>query len=319
MSTKIKVAVVGATGRTGKSVTDGLLGSDTDFDITALTRPSSLNNAANNELKNRGVRVVAANLTGAQDDLIQILTGIDVVISCIVYTNLNDQIPLAEAAKKAGVKRFVPCDFSTPAPRGVMILHDQKDDVLAAIQRLYLPYTVIDVGWWSQAAVPAVASGKTDHAVTKPLNIVPGDGTVPIAYTDLGDIGAYVAKIIADPRTLNKKVFAYTEVLSTNQTTKLMEELSGETVVRDKLSVDEILQRIASARSTLEKDPTDNIAKFTLVVNEYIYSWGIRGDNTPEAASYLGYLDFKDLYPGVQGKTMRTIFEEALQGKKGEN
>ncbi|OTA55938.1 NAD(P)-binding protein [Hypoxylon sp. EC38] len=319
MSTKIKVAVVGATGRTGKSVTDGLLGSDTDFDITALTRPSSLNNAANNELKNHGVRVVAANLTGPQDDLIQILTGIDVVISCIVYTNLDDQIPLAEAAKKAGVKRFVPCDFSTPAPRGVMILHDQKDDVLAAIQRLYLPYTVIDVGWWSQAAVPAVTSGKTDHAVTKPLNIVPGDGTVPIAYTDLGDIGAYVAKIIADPRTLNKKVFAYTEVLSTNQTTKLMEELSGETVVRDKLSVDEILQRIASARSALEKDPTDNIAKFTLVVNEYIYSWGVRGDNTPEAASYLGYLDFKDLYPGVQGKTMRTIFEEALQGKKGEN
>lgn len=319
MSTQIKVAVVGATGRTGKSVTDGLLASETDFDITALTRPSSLNNAANNELKSRGVRVVAANLTGPQEDLIQILTGIDVVISCIVYTNLDDQIPLAEAAKKAGVKRFVPCDFSTPAPRGVMLLRDQKDDVLAAIQRLYLPYTVIDVGWWSRAVVPAVTSGRTDHAVTKPLNIIPGDGTVPIAYTDLADIGTYVAKIIADPRTLNKKVFAYTEVLSTNETTKLMEELSGETVVRDKLSADEILQRIASARSALEKDPADGVAKFTLVVNEYIYSWGIRGDNNPEAASYLGYLDFKDLYPGLQGKTMRTIYQEVLQGKKDEN
>ncbi|KAI1410361.1 NAD(P)-binding protein [Hypoxylon sp. FL1857] len=319
MPTKIKVAVVGATGRTGKSVTDGLLASDTDFEITALTRPSSISSAANNALKDRGVRIVAVDLTGPQEDLVQALTGVDVIVSCIVYSSLDDQIPLAEAAKKAGVKRFVPCDFSTPAPRGVMLLHDQKDDVLAAIQRLYLPYTVIDIGWWSQQAVPAVPSGRTDHAVNKILNIVPGDGTIPIAYTDLADIGTYVAKIIADPRTLNKKVFAYTDVLSTNQATELMEELSGETVIRDKLSAEEIFGRIASARSALEKDPTDTAARFALLFNEYVYSWGLRGDNTPESAAYLGYLDFKGLYPGIQGKTMRTVFQEALEGKRDGN
>jgi hypothetical protein len=32
------------------------------------------------------------------------------------------------------------------------------------------------------------------------------DGVVKTAYTDLGDIGQFVARIVADPRTLNQYV-----------------------------------------------------------------------------------------------------------------
>ncbi|KAI1373984.1 NAD(P)-binding protein [Hypoxylon crocopeplum] len=316
MSSPTTVGIIGATGRTGKSVVDGLLASETDFEITALARPSSIDSAANNALRSRGVHVVAADLTGSKEDLVKILKGIDVVISCIVFTNLDDQIPLAEAAKQAGVKRFVPCDFSTPMPRGVMEMHDKKEDVLAAVQRLYLPYTVIDVGWWSEHSVPAVPSGRTDQAVSKYFNIIPGNGTVPNAYTDASDIGTYVAKIITDPRTLNKRVFAYTEVLNANQLAEIMEELSGEKVIRNYLSADEIQKALASSRPALVKNPTDFSARLNLVLYEYINSWGFRGDNTPESAAYLGYLDFKELYPGVTGKTMRTFFQEILDGKK---
>ncbi|KAI1455917.1 NAD(P)-binding protein [Annulohypoxylon moriforme] len=316
MSTAVKVFIVGATGKTGKSVVNGLIASETNFDITALARPSSIDSEANNALRSRGVHVVAADLTGPKEELVKILTGADVVISCIVYTSLNDQIPLVEAAKEAGVKRFVPCDFGTPAPRGVMIMRDQKRDILAAIQRLYLPFTVIDVGWWSLQSVPAVPSGRTKHVVIDLVNIRPGDGTVPIAYTDLPDIGTYVAKIIVDPRTLNKKVFAYTEVLSTNQVDELVEEISGEKAIRNHLSADKIRNDIASARSALERDPTDQSTKFSLLLNEYVNSWGLRGDNTPESAKYLGYLDFQELYPDVKGKTLRTIIQEVLDGKR---
>lgn len=68
-------------------------------------------------------------------------------------------------------------------------------------------------------------------------NIVPGDGSIPTAATDISDVGRYVARIIADPRTLNKMVFAYTELLSTNQAYEMMEKLSGEKVQRDYVSV----------------------------------------------------------------------------------
>ncbi|KAI1473783.1 hypothetical protein K445DRAFT_271344 [Daldinia sp. EC12] len=314
MSAAIKVGIVGATGRTGSSIIKGLLADETKFDITALARPTSLNSEANNELKSRGIRIVAADLTGSKDELIKAVTGLDVIISCIVFSSLGDQVPLAEAAKQAGVKRFVPCNFSTPAPRGVMDMYDEKDDILAAIQRLYLPYTVIDVGWWIDQSVPALPSGRTDHVSVKVLDIVPGDGSVPMAYTNLPDIGTYVAKIIADPRTLNKKVFAHTETLTPIQMRELLEELSGEKITRNYMSAEEVHKAIATARSALEKNPTDPAAKFSLILYQYIDSWGLRGDNTPEVATYLGYLDFKELYPGVKGKTVRARLQEILNG-----
>ncbi|KAI5862074.1 isoflavone reductase family protein [Durotheca rogersii] len=316
MAAPVRVAIIGATGRTGASVTDGLLASETKFEITAFSRHASINSAANDALKSRGVRVVAADLRGPKQDLVKLLTNIDIVISCIVWTGLDDQVPLAEAAKEAGVKRFIPCDFSTTAPRGVMLLRDKKEDVLAAIQRLYLPYTVIDVGWWTAQAVPALPSGRTDSPVTNILNIVPGDGAKPLAYTDVLDIGTYVAKIIVDPRTLNKKVYAYTEILTPNQITELIEELSGEKAIRKYLSAEEIHKAIKAANEKLRTDPEDESAKLSLALNQYVDSWGLRGDGSPESAAYLGYLDFKQLYPDVRGKTARTVFQEILDGKR---
>lgn len=93
-----------------------------------------------------------------------------------------------------------------------------------------------------------------------------------------------------------------------------MEELSGEKVARNYMSADEVHKAIASARSALEKKPGDPNAKFSLMLNQYIDSWGLRGDNTPEIASYLGYLDFKELYPDVKGKTVRARLQEILNG-----
>lgn len=69
--------------------------------------------------------MVPVDLTGPQQPLVDVLVGIDVVISCIAGRYLKDQIPLMEAAKKAGVGRFVPCHFASPAPRGVLDAADQ--------------------------------------------------------------------------------------------------------------------------------------------------------------------------------------------------
>ena len=93
--------------------------------MTALTRPAAINSAANQALRDRGVHVVLADLLGPHEDLVNVLKGIDVVICTIVYDHLNDQIPLIKAAKEAGVGRFVPNFWGTPAPRGMMRLYDR--------------------------------------------------------------------------------------------------------------------------------------------------------------------------------------------------
>jgi hypothetical protein len=76
------------------------------------------------KLKDRGVKIQVANINDAQ--LASILAGIDTVISAIGPGAVVDQIPLADAAKKAGAKRFVPCAFTTVCPPGgVMWIRDQ--------------------------------------------------------------------------------------------------------------------------------------------------------------------------------------------------
>jgi hypothetical protein len=47
---------------------------------------------------------------------------------------------------------------------------------------------------------------------------------------------------------------------------------------------------------------------YQLAIFQYWNTWGIRGDNTPEYAKYLGYLLFKDLYPGLEGKSYESYF-----------
>jgi hypothetical protein len=68
--------------------------------------------------------VATTEILGPREDLVNTLRGIDVVVSTIYYKNLKDQIQLASAAKEAGIKRFVPSNFGTSAPRGVMTLYD---------------------------------------------------------------------------------------------------------------------------------------------------------------------------------------------------
>lgn len=92
-----------------------------------------MNNSTNQQFAAKGVDIVGYDLSGPSSALVEILKPIDVLISCITWEHLDQQIPWIEAAKEAGVKRFVPSEWVGPAPRGVI---DIKDKV-----RYYLPMT----------------------------------------------------------------------------------------------------------------------------------------------------------------------------------
>ncbi|OTA92675.1 hypothetical protein M434DRAFT_74189 [Hypoxylon sp. CO27-5] len=316
---KITVAVVGASGETGQSIVDGLLNSpDAEFDITAITRPQSLNKLANAKLRERGVKVVPADLNGPQDKLISLLSNIDIVVSAIFYRSLADEIPLANAAKAAGVKRFVPSAFMIIVPpRGVVDFRAKKEDNLNYIQMLRLPYTYIDAGWWYQLSLPRLPSGRFDDALPPGMPDFPIglDGNVPSALADIRDIGRYVARIITDPRTLNKRVHVYNEVYTQNQIHDTVEKLTGESLPRSYISEEDAISRIDNARKELNSAPENPKAIDILTPHQLFYSRSIRGDNTPEYANYLGYLNGKELYPDFQFIKFEDYVKEVLDGR----
>lgn len=45
-----------------------------------------------------------------------------------------------------------------------------------------------------------------------------------------------------------------------------------------------------------------------------LFSWGVRGDNTPEYAKFLGYLTSKELYPDLKYRTLEEYLYEVLEG-----
>ncbi|KAJ5019713.1 Isoflavone reductase-like protein [Colletotrichum sp. SAR 10_99] len=224
----------------------------------------------------------------------------DVVISCLTLLQFNEEMNLIEASSKANVARYIP-SFWGPAcePRG-------KEDFLDRIKSFSLPYTIIDVGWWYQLTLPALPSGRFRPAAEEySTTRIIGDGNVPWALTDNRDIGKFVSRIIADRSTLNKMVFAYGEVMTQNDAFELLERVSGETVRRQFITKEELQDVITQGRA---KSGKENIKDVTILLNiamaEYRNVLGIRGDNTPEKARSLGYLDARDLYPDVEVTTL---------------
>ncbi len=76
-------------------------------------------------LAGKGVKFLIADISSPVDDLVSVLSGTDVLISTIGGVAQLAQMNLVTAAKKAGVKRFIPCDFASICPPGVMMLRDE--------------------------------------------------------------------------------------------------------------------------------------------------------------------------------------------------
>ncbi|KIM94502.1 hypothetical protein OIDMADRAFT_60829 [Oidiodendron maius Zn] len=309
----MKVLVIRATGHHGASVIDGLLEAG-NFTVQAFVRPESMTKPAVENLRDRGVEIRECDINGRLAELVKALDGIDIVISCVGTLQL-DQLSLVNAAKKAGVKRFVPCGFITVAPPGgIMHMRDLKERVYNHIKQLRLPYTIIDVGWWYQVASLRVPSGKVDYVAVGLAEEIVGKGNIPSALTDLRDVGRYVTKIIIDEQTLNRMVFVYNTVMTQNQVYDLIEEMSGEKLERNYVADESIHARVAECRALAGKDATDPVKLHPLFLAEYKLSWGVRGDNNPDYAKYLGYLTSKDLYPDFEPAGFRDYLKSVFEG-----
>lgn len=118
----------------------------------------------------------------------------------------------------------------------ISILIFQLFDVLDDIHAERVPYTIIHLGSIFDYFIPKIPSGKSEPNRTLTLcmdssigtQFVPGHEDQQIALLDYNDIGMYVAEIIADKRTFNRQVFAYSEVRSMTNIWSFASQISGE-------------------------------------------------------------------------------------------
>ncbi|KAI0740726.1 NAD-P-binding protein [Earliella scabrosa] len=304
------VLVLGATGRTGQSIVNGLLKSG-EFRVAAMIRAASLSKPATEQLRAAGIEIREGDVVDDYEKLKQVVEGVDVLISAVNASAVPLQREIFRAAKEMGVKRVVPCDFGTPGSKGVRSYHDIKLDIREYVKGLGVGYTIIDVGWWMQICLPLPLRS---HAPTPykqySWNIV-GTGENPMLLTHLNDIGVWVARIIADPRTLNQAVIVWGDEVTANAAHDIGERISGEgealKAKRTYSSAAEVERLLEEGRKEYAEDP-NNV--FKLYSNEYEYSISILGENTLENAKKLGYLDARELYPDLPAQSVEEYAKE---------
>ncbi|KAG9251776.1 isoflavone reductase [Emericellopsis atlantica] len=226
------------------------------------------------------------------------------------------QKPASQKLQELGV-RLVATDISGPRDTLVATLTsiDVKEDVLDHVKKIWLPFTAIDVGWWFQISTPRLPSGRFDYALSAPMDGIVDGGGVAIAITHLRDVGRYVARIISDDRTLNRSIFAYSEVKTQCQVFDAVEAKTGEAPERKMIPAEDVVSKANEAEQKVKagsKEMSDLVSLWTW---QYRLSWGVRGDNNPEYAKYLGYLDGKELYPDFEFTTFDQYLDELLEGK----
>ena len=173
--------------------------------------------------------------SAAPTELKAALAGVDYIVSGVASEVLEIQRPLFRAAKEAGVKRIIPSDFGTACPPGVRNLHDkvgphipivprlaltsrcraQKLAIRDYIQNLGIPYTFVEIGWWTQLVFPTPPSVQVTPLMD--TCVVYGTGSRKCAVTNIANVGGYVARILQDERTINQTVFVWEHEINTDE------------------------------------------------------------------------------------------------------
>ncbi|KAH9055143.1 NAD-P-binding protein [Lactarius deliciosus] len=191
--------------------------------VTVLTRSDS---SSLDEYKASGAKIAVVDY-GSAESLKNAVTGADVVISTVTHTALQVQHLLAEQAKAAGVKVFVPSEFGDVTdrqnPEGIFLV---KQAVHHKCKELDLPYALFFTGVHPDVAfVPFLGLDLQSGDVNVGL-----DGNALNSFTAQLDIGRYVAYVLTNlPRSkIEWRTFRIeSERKSFNQIFKQHEEKTG--------------------------------------------------------------------------------------------
>ena len=200
----VTVAVAGGTTGIGSNVVRAILATK-KHQLVVLSRSKQP------DLSNQGVSVRVVDYT-SHENLTKCLEDVHIVISCIWSFGPDletSQLALLKAAQDAGAKRFVPSDWATDRYDAVSG-YALKAPVWDAVQASGLEYTRFVNGIWMNIWGVGAPRNETEALagyggapflldLKARTAIIPGDGSQKVAFTNMRDIGTFVAASIDRP------------------------------------------------------------------------------------------------------------------------
>jgi uncharacterized protein YbjT (DUF2867 family) len=220
----VTVAVAGGTTGIGSNIVRAILATK-KHELVVLSR------SERPDLSKQSVSVRVVDYT-SHEHLIKALEGVHTVISCIWSFGPDlgtSQLALLKAAQDAGAKRFVPSDWATDRYDAISA-YALKAAVWDAVQASGLEYTRFINGLWmniwglgaprNETEALAGYSGPPFLIDLKARSaLIPGNGSQKVAFTNMRDIGKFVAASLdlphwePDSRIVGDKL-SYEEVVT---------------------------------------------------------------------------------------------------------
>ncbi|KIY68784.1 NAD(P)-binding protein [Cylindrobasidium torrendii FP15055 ss-10] len=284
------VLVVGSTGRIGSVVVKNILGSG-NFRVAILVRKESLKKPVVQEHKNSGAELRVGDISESQEAIQKHLQGVNILISLVLA--VVDQKPLLRAAKQVGtISRVVPSDFGPTAPRGVVEMLDMKRDIHEFVHELGLPFTFIEAAWWLMMLLPLPRSYMDKflpQTQAQAQRTYAGDMHKRITISTLDSIGIFTAKILADPRTLNKSVLIHDGDMSLAEAFTYAKKVTKKDFKSEYTKIpDEVI--LENTRSS------DFWVRLFAQYQNVIY---LRNDNDLSTLAARGVLNAREMYPEI--------------------
>jgi len=202
-STRKVISVVGATGNVGSEITTAFLDKKT-YTVRVVARPDWQNKEADKKSKilsfqQKGAHIVEADLSDTKS-IVNALKGTDVVICALSGAALGLQIAVIEAAKQAGVKRFVPSEFGMDITKVKEFpLLGGKLQARTAIEASGMEWTYIITGYFLDTTfTPFLGTDLQKHTAT-----IFGDGNAKVTLTLIKDFCQIIPDIIENPASKN--------------------------------------------------------------------------------------------------------------------
>lgn len=176
-------AVAGVGNTVGMPIVKSLLSRNAQ--VIVLTRPSSKKSFPD------GVKTVPVDYSDTKA-LVAALreNSVDVVISTLSGEGLHAQYKLADAAKAAGVKLFVPSEFGMPTRGATEGQLAEKSKLADYAQSIGLPITRVYNGLYQEFLPFMVGMPEAGKFLIK------GSGNEALSLTAMSDVGEYLAYVL---------------------------------------------------------------------------------------------------------------------------